>query len=304
MQEEYEDNRLPVAICATGDYSPHISALLISLFRNNKDLKFKIYIIGDNFLDGDKDKLLSIVRAFGSSILFKMCDRRIFEGCIVKDHFDISNYYRLCIPDLISENYCLYLDADIIVAGNISSIFEIGLSDYFLAAAPDLISSWNNDLNLLKDAIYFNSGVMLINCKMWRKNNILNRVVDFVERNPDKIRYVDQCGLNAIVNGHFHVLPVSFNFQLSPDQVGHAQTNEFIPKIIHFSGPNKPWLFETIHPYKNIYWEYRDMELFPISFGEYYSLRSICKRYLPSSIFNVLLSVYLRFKNAANSCVN
>ena len=46
-------------------------------------------------------------------------------------------------------------------------------------------------------AKYFNSGVMLINLDYWRANNVKEKVIDFISRKPEVIRFADQDGLNS-----------------------------------------------------------------------------------------------------------
>src|SRR5690606_1313781 len=116
-------------------------------------------------------------------------------------HFSRANYYRLLIPELIPlAQKVIYLDADIIMASSISEFQEFDLKDHALAAVADPIYQWKKDLGMKDTATYFNSGVMLINLNRWKELDISRKAFEFIQTYPDKIRFVDQCALNAVVN--------------------------------------------------------------------------------------------------------
>jgi lipopolysaccharide biosynthesis glycosyltransferase len=75
---------------------------------------------------------------------------------------------------------------------------------------------------------YFNSGIMVVDLKQWRRSDLLERGRRFATENPGRLRHWDQDVLN--------------------------QSN---PAIIHFAGPGpiKPWNAQCKHPLKEKYLE-------------------------------------------------
>ena len=93
---------------------------------------------------------------------------------------------------------------------------------------------------------------MLINLKLWEENNIKERVLNYVSKNPDRIQFVDQCGLNAVIADSWYPLHPRYNVQtsffwkitrltrFSDDALQLAKT---APAMIHYTGESKPWIF-------------------------------------------------------------
>jgi lipopolysaccharide biosynthesis glycosyltransferase len=108
---------------------------------------------------------------------------------------------------------------------------------------------------------------MLLNLKRWRDYNIAAKVIDFVDKNPSVIKFVDQCGLNAIIDGNWKQLHLKFNQQavifekdflkkyscFTTPVLIEAKKN---PVIIHYSGSSKPWHIGNKHPFRHLYWYY------------------------------------------------
>ena len=82
----------------------------------------------------------------------------------------------------IIEIKVLYLDSDIIINASIKEMFDIDISDYYLAAIGGARFNRHEELKMRSDAKYFNSGIMLINMKKWTdikspKNYPLHRFI-------------------------------------------------------------------------------------------------------------------------------
>ena len=54
-----------------------------------------------------------------------------------KEHISLDAYSRYFIPKYISEERCLYLDADLLVLKNLEDIFEIDMKGHPIAAVMD-----------------------------------------------------------------------------------------------------------------------------------------------------------------------
>ena len=102
---------------------------------------------------------------------------------------------------IVKGDRALYLDVDIVVNGRIDDLYNTEISNTFLAAVDNTGIYYNHqDLEMAYSAKYFNSGVMLINLEYWRAYNVKEKVIEFVGRKPDVIQFVDQDGLNSVIN--------------------------------------------------------------------------------------------------------
>jgi lipopolysaccharide biosynthesis glycosyltransferase len=157
----------------------------------------------------------NIINKFNSKIIYYKIDENSFKDLKLSKSLPKESYYRLLIPELIKSSYILYLDIDTIILGNITSLLNIDLHNYPVAAVKDFGNI--NHLNKIlpnNSSFYFNTGVMLLNLDKWRAENISNKVIDFIKCNTDLIRFADQCGINAVINSNLLTLDPIFNFQL------------------------------------------------------------------------------------------
>jgi lipopolysaccharide biosynthesis glycosyltransferase len=136
---------------------------------------------------------------------------------------------------------------------------------------------------------------MLINLPLWRLESVKSRVIDLVKRKPEAIRFVDQCGLNSVVNGRWKELHPRFNAHecffrrdtrqfatLFPEGEGLAAKEN--PIIIHYTGSLKPWSWYDDHPRKKDYWKYLSMTPYARTFPKDMTPLNILKRSIPKSI--------------------
>ncbi|MFY7944385.1 MAG: glycosyltransferase family 8 protein, partial [Crocinitomicaceae bacterium] len=130
----------------------------------------------------------------------------------------------------------------------------------------------------LRDSLYFNSGVMLINLRKWREENIESKFLEFINEKPEKIKYWDQDVLNFCLKNKWLRLPQKYNlthFFFYPDVYPPAyfgmKQDEFEksvkdPIIIHFTSHQKPWIEGCKHPKKELYFQY-ELSFKKILFG-------------------------------------
>lgn len=261
-------NPFNIVFCSDKNYIEHLYVSLFSLLNSNPYQHFKIFIFNNGFKLNDWKKIYRLEKKFQISIKDIKIDDNVFEKLSINHHFTKANYYRLLIPELIDEDKLMYLDSDLIVIGDISELYNINLGDYFLGAVEDFGFNRHKDLKMDINSKYFNSGVMLINNLKWKKEKLSSNVTSFVKNNPNVIRFADQCGLNAIINGRWKQLDLKFNLQSAvfennlkpqdnPFSSEEIQNAILKPTIIHFSSSIKPWNLSCKHPMKNEYWKHQ-----------------------------------------------
>ena len=100
------------------------------------------------------------------------------------------------IPKILPNNIskALYLDCDLIINGNISSLFTIDLNDYASGAVFDGGTDDIRTYNRLKYSSgngYFNAGVLLMNLEYWRINNVMESLFSFIKEHPERLMFWD-----------------------------------------------------------------------------------------------------------------
>ncbi len=286
---------IPIVFCADGKFKNFSIVTLISVIKNHPGYSFRFYLLSSSNENEWTEKVSRFVGSMTSTFSVIQVNEKDFSAFPVLHHFSPANYFRILIPDLIPDSRFIYLDSDIICNGSLLPLLDIDLSDQVLGAVEDPIFKWKEELGMNRDAGYFNSGVMLVNAETWKKQEIGKKAFDFINHHPEKIRFVDQCALNAVLNGNWKKLSPLYNQQsiLFKDDfdLGHTDwTEEEIaeakksPVCIHFTGPSKPWHYSDPHPMKSLYWKYQWDSPFRMNFPEGMTPMDHIKRLFPNSL--------------------
>ena len=254
------DVRIEILCSCDEPYIPHAATMLCSLFEHNN--VHRIHLLSESIAERELAKLKSLTARYGSELLFYEILPEDLRGVHLPPYWSIACYFRLLAARILPANIgkILYLDSDIIVRRPLTDLWNTELGDQAFAAVEDAF--WDPKLDyvpLPPGAEYFNSGVMLINLNYWRRNNVYERAIAFIRDNPDKVNYVDQDALNAILINQWINLPAVWNDMALSTLPMPAVRNKLVenPAILHFVGPYKPWMWLCKHPYKYEYHKYR-----------------------------------------------
>ncbi|NLL62104.1 MAG: glycosyltransferase family 8 protein [Candidatus Atribacteria bacterium] len=321
------DEKINIVAVTDDNYAQHLGVMLYSLlenFRMNAHRNLDIYIIEDSISKSNKINLKRIIEQSGANAIFKTIDNSKYEGFKVLGNHVLACYYRISIPEILTDSIkkAIYLDCDLIVKEDISKLWNIDISEYFLAAVEDLNYRLPDMLGLPAGSKYFNSGVLLLNLERWRDHCISDKAREWIKNNPDKVNYVDQDGLNAILFNRWKELSLSWNVQSSmfirrlyelrctKAEYMEARKN---PSILHFTTYPKPWHFTNNHPLKKEYYKYLKKtpwkhysppdRNFPNFFKKiyYYSnIKRIALKVLPEGVIKIIR----KLKNTVKKRVN
>ena len=200
------------------------------------------------------------------SLSFLSVDTGVFEGFKTGPrHLNVSAYMRLLMPDLLPDHQrAIYLDADMVVHGNLAELWEqdfagkdvLAVVDFGIgfASAPAGIHDYNK-LGIDADTPYFNSGVMVVNLEQWRQTGLTARALAYIRDHQDVIQHADQEALNAAIGKNWGPLAPQWNVQVGAVQAFHTfaespHKSALKPvidhlcdeaKIMHYIGGRKPW---------------------------------------------------------------
>lgn len=186
----------------------------------------------------------------------KLVTQRTHVTTVALIKLELANYF--------SElEQILYLDSDIIVKGSLNELFKTNIKNAYLAASFEYWIHYNNIRYISNykhnEEFYFNSGVMLLNLKKMRENNIPDKLWDY-KLNHAKTKLMDQECLNVICKNAVEPLSIKWNFNpefLSDEHIkginevyheNYKNCGQLLDeaKIIHYVGKkDKPWVYET-----------------------------------------------------------
>ncbi|SEA51778.1 Lipopolysaccharide biosynthesis protein, LPS:glycosyltransferase [Prevotella sp. tc2-28] len=272
----FRDDTLHVVLATDDNYAEFVSVVIVSILHNNKQFEsIHIHLLANGVCPENIEKLRRhLPTDKGVLHVYDISDLQQRLGIEVPNTIALSAYARLFMADILPYNLerVLYLDCDVVVSGNIQDFWTVPLGNNLIAGVRDTLpnSSAKNDVGLANDAEYLNSGVLLINLKLWREEKTRQKFVDFLYAHNGHVHHHDQGIINAVCNGRKYVVHPCYNltsnFLSHPFQMLVKTNNPFYtarevneakanPAIIHFTQGfyNRPWIANSNHPFKEVY---------------------------------------------------
>ncbi|VJM34974.1 glycosyltransferase [Streptococcus pneumoniae] len=249
-----------IVLAGDRNYTRQLETTIKSILYHNRDVK--IYILNQDIMPDWFRKPRKIARMLGSEIIdVKLPEQTVFQDWEKQDHISSITYARYFIADYIQEDKVLYLDSDLIVNTSLEKLFSIYLEEKSLAAVKDT------------DGITFNTGVLLINNKKWRQEKLKERLIEqsiVTMKEVEEGRFEhfngDQTIFNQVLQDDWLELGRAYNLQVGHDIVAlynnwqeHLAFNDK-PVVIHFTTYRKPWTTLTANRYRDLWWEFHDLE--------------------------------------------
>jgi lipopolysaccharide biosynthesis glycosyltransferase len=136
-----------------------------TVLKHNPDAELYFLVNRDVSQEFRKDR--NIIE-YDSSLLRDFADMQGYE------HVSADAYAKLLIPNYFNEKI-LYLDGDIVCRGSLDELWNADFNGNYIIGCKGINYSFEQARELDID-YYINAGVMLMNCKLMRKDNILNIV--------------------------------------------------------------------------------------------------------------------------------
>lgn len=255
---------IPIFFSTNDNYAKHVCVAIASILDNSKS-SFHFCILTSGLCEESKNAIVQT--AEGNTVEFISIDRRDFESFnVMLAHLSIEACYRYLIADLKPEfDKAIYLDCDLVVLDDIKKLYDTDIKDFYAACGDEILKvSHYKKLGLSR---YFNSGVLLLNCALMRRDNITEQLFKKTAELSGKSKYLDQDVLNIVFSKKlkfFHmrwnatnpIFRKSANVKFLKKVAAQARDN---PAIVHFSGPDKPWKIPygvLSHPYSAAYFYY------------------------------------------------
>lgn len=153
------------------------------------------------------------------------------------------------IPDKL-----LYLDIDIMIAGDIKKLYDIDVSEYEYAAVKEKYGCW------LIRPDYFNAGMLLLNMEMIRETGLLVRARELIRRK--KMLFADQSAIFRSTTRK-KLIPRIYNEQSKFNRKGTIVCH-FCKRLMFLPYPHtenyKQWQIDEIHKYLHCHTFDSDLE--------------------------------------------
>ena len=231
-------------------YTKYLSVSMASILYNlDKEQIINFFILDGGISDENKRKLNKLKNIKDFNIEYIKIDNSRFENIVKSSQAHITNEtnYRFIISSLKPElDKCLFLDADLIADEDITELYNINIDDFYMGAvtdqAPLTKNSWAKHLDLAKNYRYVNTGVILVNLKKWREENIENKLFENVIKYANLLQFPDQDTLNITLQDKVKNISHIYNAMPVQNYLVEEEKKEAFdnPVIIHWAGYRKP----------------------------------------------------------------
>ncbi len=170
---------------------------------------------------------------------------REFHRCVNESAYCTPYTLLRLLADLVPgmPDRLLYLDIDIMIAGDIQQLWEIDVSDYEYAAVKEKYGCW------LIRPDYFNAGMLLLNMEKIRQTGLLARARELIR--TKKLLFADQSAIFKATTRK-KLLPRIYNEQ-SKFNKKDTVVCHFCKRLMFRPYPHtenyKQWQVEEIHKY-------------------------------------------------------
>ena len=271
-----------IVLAGDRNYTTQLETTIKSILYHNRDVK--IYILNQDIMPDWFRKPRKIARMLGSEIIdVKLPEQTVFQNWTKQAHISSIAYARYFIPDYIQEDTVLYLDCDLIINDKLDNLFEQNIEKRYIAAIRDANGQG------------FNTGVLLINNEKWRQEKLRERLIEQsiqttkeVEEGRFEHFNGDQTIFNQVLQDDWLELGRAYNLQVGHDVVAlYNNWQEHLtfsdqPVVIHFTTYRKPWTTLIANRYRDLWWEFHDLEWTQIlqhHVGEFELISSLDKEF-------------------------
>lgn len=258
-----------------------LSVAIYSLLEHAQDsTTYNVIVCSDNISQESQMSICSIVKQFSERHSLSFIDMEdiysqhngLAEIC---GNWPPSAWARIFLPDLLHHtNRILYLDIDMLICDDCSSLFTLDMQGAVIGAVYESIASkdGNHNQKLGVPSLfqgYFNSGTLLIDVRAFCQGGWKEKILNFAYTHADELAYPDQDSMNAVMYDTVFRLHPRWNWNdigtrrilnhhrntttlLRASTFREAVEASRFPGILHYCGHGKPWKY-NYHITRNRY---------------------------------------------------
>lgn len=237
-----------IVMAADENYVQHLGVTIASILEHNiSNDKINFYVLTAD-ISAASQKMLEALMSMGQNaqiqFIFINGERFVNFPLNIK-HITKEGYFRYLIADVLPHcKKALYLDADILVLGDLAKLWATNIDDYFIAGShkeyfAKEFPGYKEHIGIKEDDIYINTGVILLNLERIRRFDKVKELFYNTEKLKDIIKIQDQDIINITFNKNIKNISSIYNYTESDRNEGRRNNEEIV--IVHFNTHNKPW---------------------------------------------------------------
>ncbi|MBP5152443.1 MAG: 1-acyl-sn-glycerol-3-phosphate acyltransferase, partial [Lachnospiraceae bacterium] len=252
---------IPVFFAADDGYVPFLAVSLKSLIDNTTaGHRYKIHVLHTD-ISAAHQAAIKRMETKNCRIVFVDVSEemsRIAKKICLRDYYSATTYSRLFIADMFPQyKKVLYIDSDTITREDIANLYRYelgknligGIRDQIIAQT-DVFADYAEKVLGISRGAYFNAGVVLINCDLFRREHMLKQFTKLLESYTFVVAQ-DQDYLNILCKDRVLWLDPRWNVQMP----GNLPCDEDKAKLVHYNLALKPWHYRDCRM-GSFFWDY------------------------------------------------
>ena len=242
-----------IITCVNENWLAPACVTLLSVHRNLAAAKSDFIIVVDKLSAEGRRDVAEFEARHKIKINLKTHEPQGFES-LDPHRYSSATFLRLCLPEIISQNYqrILYLDSDVLAVADVTPLLQGDLKSHTLGAVPEvkmapgrgILTDWHRrKLGIAANADYFNAGVLLFDWQQTLANRMLEKARTLL-LSGKHFDFLDQDALNLVYESRWTALPLKWNVEQSA-----ACYLNVAPALRHFNHAAKPWDWSHILAY-------------------------------------------------------
>ena len=251
---------VPIFYACDDNFVKFTIVSISSLIKNaDKNREYVIYILNAGISDEMKRETLKLEN---ECFCIKFVDvkeqlKKIQTDLPLRDYYSKTTYFRLFIAEMFLEyDKAIYIDSDTVVLEDISKLYDVELKDNYVGACneqamvqTEVYGNYVEKVMGISRHEYFNAGILLINCKLFREEKVLEKFINLLGVYTFVVTQ-DQDYLNVICHNRVLWLDQGWNTEV----YGNIPVKEESIKIIHYIMVSKPWHYDDCK-LKEYFWD-------------------------------------------------
>ena len=252
------NNSINIVFTTDKEYSSYLKVALKSLILNkDKDSIYNIYILSIDLNKKTQEELKTFkqndVEINTVPLKLSMLKGKIRHRTFCH-HVSNADYFKFFIPEMFQNfDKILYLDSDILVLGDLSSLYNTDIQDKYIA----VLRRYSYPVDLKE--VRYNIGIILFNIQNCIKSNLTSKLLYTKNHNNDN-NSITQATFNKAIpqNMAEPISPIynnrtittkedfiKYNFRKNYhpflDEINNLDELDKKTIIVHFAGYQKPW---------------------------------------------------------------
>lgn len=325
----YGGIKLNILFCLNDKYSSKLAVALSSLLDQNvthmRDLV--VYVRSCDLSDESKNGIYQVALKYNfpcDQIIFtdaSSVEKKLADKSLAAFKKNYIAYYKIFDLDKItSDKRILVIDCDTLVVGDIEDLYKTEMGSCPIGAVKEFPTKLNK--HGTDESQEYNTGVLLVNLELYKKYDIQNVLLNYVQEMPEDWYTGDQALISLALSkeGYIFRLPLKYNFiisQMAFDSKpyfkiynigggGYYSREEFeqaqsAPTILHLISGNfviSPWFDMASEPVKSLWRSYIKGTIWEKTYLEKLSYMQklvvigvrVFRKLLPSKVVTEILS--------------